>query len=88
MVIVIHPPSIQNVSRLSQAQEQFAIQTLIPQLAIKAFHVSILPRTARLDEQCSDLRFLEPLLHGLGRELWAVITADVSWPAADREQLR
>ncbi len=46
MVIVIHPPSIHNVSRFGQAQEQFAVEALIPQLAVEALDVPVLPWAA------------------------------------------
>ena len=87
VMIVIHPPSINNVSRLGKAQEQFTVQAFIPQLTVKALNISILPRTSRLDEQCSDLFARQPFLDGLTRELRAVIATNVSRPAADSEQL-
>jgi len=55
MVIVIQPPPIHNVSRLGQAQEQLAVEAFIPQLAVEALDIAILPRAAWFDEQCADL---------------------------------
>ena len=76
-MIVIHPPPINNVSRLSKAEEQFTVQALIAELAVEALDVAVLPRAAMLDEQRADSGLLEPLPNGLGGELRPVVTADV-----------
>jgi len=44
VVIVIQWSAIHNVSSLGQAQEQLAVEALIPQLAVEALHVPVLPR--------------------------------------------
>ena len=87
MVIVIQSPTIYNIPRLSQAQEQLAIKAFVPELTVEAFNVTILPRTTRLDEQGSDLLGGQPLLDGLAGEFRAVVTPDVFGSATDHKQL-
>jgi hypothetical protein len=48
VMIIIHPPTLHNVFRLSDMQEQLAIDKLVTHSAVKQIHVLILPRTARL----------------------------------------
>ena len=86
-MIIIQPPAIHNVPCLGQVQEQLAIEAFIPKLAVEALHVSILPGTARFDEQCPDLGLLEPLPHRLARELRTVIAAEVAGTTTQSEQL-
>ena len=61
-MIVIQPPPIHNVSRLGHAQEQFAIEAFIPQLAVEALYVGVLGRLARLNQQRRDAMFISPLI--------------------------
>jgi hypothetical protein len=86
MVIIVQPPAIHNVSRLSQAEEQFAIEAFISKLAIEALDVAVFPGTARLYEQRANSALLKPLPHGLGGELRAVVATDVSRSPSNREQ--
>src|ERR1700679_140454 len=68
--------------RFLQAREDLPVQQLIAQLPIEAFDVSILPRTPRLDEQRLHSKILQPVTHHRGRELRAVVAADVLRHAA------
>jgi len=87
VVIIIQPPSIDNISRLGEIQEQLTIEALISKLAVEALDVSIFPGTARLDEQCSDILLLQPPLDGLRRELRTVIAANVIRATTQLEQV-
>ena len=87
VVIVIHSPSIHNVPRFSQAQEQLAVEALISQFAVEALHVAVFPRAARLDEQCLDLLTRQPLFDGLRGKLRPVVAANTLRPATDREKV-
>ena len=50
LVVVASPFLCQNL-RLPQAVEDLTVQELIPELAVERLAVTVLPRTARLNEQ-------------------------------------
>jgi hypothetical protein len=54
MVIIVQPPPLGNAPSLLQAQEQLPVQQLVPQFAVEALHIRVLPWTARLDVQRPD----------------------------------
>ena len=51
--VVFDSPLLDHDLCLLQRIKDFSIQTLIPQLHVEALAVTVLPRTARLDVQCS-----------------------------------
>ncbi len=57
MVIIIHSPAIHNISRLSQAYKQFAIQTLISRLAVKVLIFRVSPSVSASSASLCPLRF-------------------------------
>jgi hypothetical protein len=85
MVIVIHLPAIHNVSPLSQAEEQFAVEAFVPQLAVEALNVPILPRGTGFDEQRSDSQTFQPFLYRLARKLRAIVAPDVLRTTSQQE---
>ena len=54
--------------------EHLSVQELIPQLAVEALHVSVLPRGPRLNVERLQPDTREPLPHTFGSELAAVTT--------------
>ena len=87
MVIVVHPPAIHNVPSLGQAQEQLAVEAFIPQFAVEALDVPVLPRASWFDEQRSDLFTPQPLLHGFRGELRSVVATKESRTTTNGEQV-
>ena len=85
--IIVSSPAFNQHLRLLQRVEDFSGQKLITELSIKRLVVSILPGTARLDEQGFDANPAEPGSDGFGRELRAVIGADVIRRPFIREQV-
>jgi hypothetical protein len=45
VVVVVKTPTVNHPAGILQAQEQFPIQQLVPQLAIERFHIAVLPGT-------------------------------------------
>ncbi len=58
-----------------QCVEDLAVQELVPQLAVEALVVAVLPGTTRLDEQRLYTEPGQPLSNQLRRELWPVVRA-------------
>jgi len=52
-------------------------------MGIEGLHITVFPRTARLNKERFDLHLFEPLLHFLGRKFRPVVAADVIRQAAD-----
>src|SRR5437764_10093633 len=69
--IVVPSPTLDDDLGLAQGVEDLAIEKLVAQPRIKAFDVSVLPRTAWGDVGglCADSA--DPILHGFGDELRA-----------------
>ncbi len=78
VMIVIQPPAVQHISGLRQAQEQLAVEALVPQLAVETLHVAVLPRTARFNKQCSDSGLPKPLSNSPGSKLRTIVASKVS----------
>lgn len=75
-MIVIQPPVLHQHLGLLQCLEPLAIQQFILQLAVEAFAVGVLPRTARLDVQRAGSAFLQPCLHRRRDKLRTIVAAD------------
>jgi hypothetical protein len=58
-VVLAAPPLDQHL-RLQQRVEDFAVQKLVPQLAVEALDVAVLPRAPRPDKQRADSEPPEP----------------------------
>ncbi len=76
-VVVILEPVSEDDPGLAQCVNQFPVQTFFAETAIEAFHIAILPWTARINVEGFDIVFLEPLLDCCGDELGSVVRADV-----------
>jgi hypothetical protein len=74
-VVVIVLPSRRELPRRGQTLELFGGQELIPQPAVKALDVAVLPGTARLDVERLDADLAKPLTQGVSDKLRAVVAA-------------
>jgi len=72
---------------LGERVEHLGVEQLVAQLAVEAFHVAVLPRTAGLNESCLGAGAVDPALHSRGNKLWPVVRADVSRRTARDEQV-
>src|SRR5918993_4458229 len=75
--IVVVTPCADHDLRLPQAVEDLPLETLVLELAIKAFAVSVLPGAARLDVQALGAELCQPPTESLGDHLRAVVAANM-----------
>ncbi len=87
-MVVVPAPPLQHDLGFAQRVEDLAVQQLVPQLAVEALVVAVLPGTARLDEERLHAHLRQPLPHRLGREFRPVVRADVLRHSAADEELR
>lgn len=85
-VIVVLAPGFDEVARLGEGVEDFAIEEFVAQLADEALAVAILPGAAGSDEQGHDAELGEPVSHLPGHELGSVVGADVVGHAVRQEE--
>ena len=81
------PPAFDHDLGLAQRVEDLAFQRLVAQARVEGFHVAVLPRAAGRDAGRLGADRRDPALHRLGRELGAVVRADVPGHAAQDEQV-
>ena len=86
--IVMLPPALDQHLRLAKRGEDFHIEQFVAQLGIEALIVSVLPRTARLDIECSHADPAEPRAYCLGPEFAAIVRSDMLGRSVDGEQIR
>lgn len=60
-----------------KAAEDFPVEELVPQFVVEALDVAVFLRASWGDVNALHLLFLEPVLDGIGNELWAVVATDV-----------
>ena len=87
-LVIVFLPGFCLLPRGSQVFKHLTVHELVPDTAVETLGVSILPRTARFDIQCSHADLLQPVANRLGQELTAVVTAKVLRHAVSSEQLR
>ncbi len=85
-VVEVSPLFDQHLGLL-EGVEDLPVQTLVPELAVEALVVAVLPGAAGRDEQSLDLQPSEPIAHDLSNKLGTVVGADVLWWAMTQEQL-
>jgi hypothetical protein len=83
----MRPPAFDQDLCLLQTVEDFAVQKLVSELAIKAFIVTIFPRRTWRDEESLDLHLFKPFAHSNGRELRPIIRTNVLGRAMLGEQV-
>src|SRR5665213_3526565 len=70
-----------------QAVEDLTVEQLVAQLAVEAFTIAVLPRTARRDVESLGTHARQPLPHDLGGHFGAVIGSDVFWNPAGHHDI-
>ena len=83
----MNPPSFNDDFCLHQIIEQFDIQALVAQSAIKGFIVSVFPWAAGLDVKRFHANFAEQFLHCFSPELPAIIAANMVGGTAHCHQI-
>ena len=76
LLVVVVLPVRENHSRLAERVYQLPVQAFLPESAIEALGVPVLPWTSRIDVEGLDPVFFEPSLYDLGDELGPVVRAD------------
>jgi hypothetical protein len=71
--VVMAPPALDNDLSLAQRVEDLAVEEFVTQARIEALDVAVLPRTARRDLGRFRTDGRDPILHGLGPELRAIV---------------
>ncbi len=64
-------------SGMSHALRFLHVQQLVPEAAVKALGVAVLPRAARFNVKCFHAQRGQPLLDRLGEKLRAIVAADM-----------
>ena len=85
-VVVVTPLFDQDLGLL-EAAEDFPVEQLVPQLAVEAFAIAILPGATRLDVERFGAHALQPAPDDLGGHLRSVVGSDVLWDAADQHRV-
>ena len=75
MPIVVFPPAREEHSRFAERVYQLAVQALLPDSAVEALSVSVLPGVSVIYVERLDPVFVEPALYGLSDELRPVVGA-------------
>jgi len=85
--VEVMSPAFDDDLSLVQRVEDFAIEQFIAQACVEALDVAILPGATWCDVGgvCADRG--DPLLHGLGHELWSVVGPDVARHATQDEEI-
>ena len=81
--VVVHTPLLDQDLGLRQRVERLVGQKLVAELAVEAFHIPVLSRTARLDICQPGTKLGDPRLDRRGHELRPVVRADVARRAAE-----
>ena len=62
-LVVLPPPALDEDLGFQKGVEALAIEALVAQLAVERFHIAVLPRTARFDEEGRDPDPVQPVPH-------------------------
>ncbi len=87
-LIIRLPPALDDHLGLPERVEELSIQQLVPQFAIEALDIPVLPGAAWFDVQGPNAHPDEPVSDRFRRKLRAIIGADVFGHPALDEQLR
>jgi len=79
LIVVLVSPVREDHAGLAERIYQLAVQALLPEAAVEAFRVSVLPRAAGIYIQRLYMVLREPLLDSPGDELRTVVRANILW---------
>ena len=85
--VVVFTPLLDDDLGFLEAVEDFAVEQFVPQLAVEAFAIAVLPGTARCDVKGLDTDARQPLAHDLGGHLGAIVRPDVFRDAAHQHDI-
>ncbi len=74
-------------SGVSHVLEFFHVQKFVPEAAVEAFGVAVLPRAARFNVKRLDAQRGQPLLNRLGDKLRSIVAPNVLGHAIDGKEL-
>ena len=77
LLIVFHAPAFHDDPSFKQGAKELPVKAFIAELVMEAFDVPVFPWGARRDVEGLDALIREPVLDGIGDELWAIVTSDV-----------
>ena len=86
--VVVQTPALDDDPRLCEAVEDLTVEQFVAELGIEALAVSVLPRTARLDERGLGPHSGDPFSHRLGNELGTIVGTNMARHAAQDEEVR
>jgi len=86
--VVVPAPTLNEDPGFCQCVKDLAVEQFVPELAIEALVVAVLPWAARFDEQCLHANPRQPFPHRDGGELTAIVGTDVIRWAMPGEQIR
>ena len=86
-MVVALPPLLNDDACFLHGRELFAVQAFVSELAIKALHVTILPRAAWLDVRRAYIDRFKELTHSTCNEFRAIVASNELWNSSDREQV-
>ena len=85
-VVVVAPLLDEDLGFL-EAAEDFAIEQLVPQLAVEAFAIAVLPGATRFDVERLGTNTRQPAPYDLGGHLRAVVGSDMLRDAAHQHHV-
>jgi hypothetical protein len=85
--VVVTSPALDNDLRFPQRVEDLAIEQFVPQACIKTFDKAVLSRAAWRDVGGIGSHGRDPILHGLGHELRAVVRKNVAGYSTHYEEV-
>ena len=85
--VVVDSPLLDDLASVADAVEPVLVEALVAKLPVEAFHVAVLLRLSRPDEDVPNSVEVAPLVQGHTRELGAVISVDSFGPAVKLDQI-
>lgn len=86
--VVVSAPIFNNDFRFFHGHKHLTVQQLVPQFAVEAFAVAVLPGTAGLNVLRLNAQVRQPSLQRQGDKLRAVVRAEVVRSAVRQKQIR
>jgi len=85
--IVVNAPALDQDDCFPERIEDFPVEQLVPELTVEALIIAVFPWRSWLDVERLDADPPEPVAHGMGSELSAIIATDVIGRSVTLEQL-
>ena len=82
------PPAFDDDPGFLQGVKDLAVEQFIAKFRVEALAIAILPRAARHDVGSLGSDRRDPVAHGFGNELWAIVGTNMAGNAAQDEEIR